>query len=219
MASPTRPPGGIILRLHPTAAGAEGSGAALAGGDTRPDSAPGLAALRAGQLAILPTETVYGLAAVAHGPTPGPVEQHLADALRLLGEDIAAGVVWHAPDVQTIIAALGIHQPVHLRLLGRLLPGPLSLAVDLDQAGLARLTSQHPALARLCVRCEAGVAGVALVRVPDHPLAQHLSAAVWTTADPANAGVLVARGARERPSLSLLVRGPSIQPVAGCAPR
>lgn len=196
MACPSRPPGGIILRLHPTAAGAEGSGAALAGGTPRPQAEPGLAALRAGRLAILPTETVYGLAAVAHGPTPGPVEQHLADALRLLGEDIAAGLVWHAPDVPTVIAALGIHQPVHLRLLGRLLPGPLSLAVDLDEAGLARLTSKHPALARLCVRAQPGVAGMALVRVPDHPLAQRLSAEVWSATDPAQAGVLVARGIR-----------------------
>ena len=116
------------------------------------------AALRSGQLVVFPTETVYGLGALA-------------------GDDRAVARLYDAkqrPQVNPLIShfatakaacAAGISSPIADSLAAAFWPGPLTLI-------LAR-HSQSPT----CLLATAGMDNLA-VRVPSHPLARHLIEAV-----------------------------------------
>jgi L-threonylcarbamoyladenylate synthase len=80
-------------------------------------SGEAVAALRAGQAVILPTDTVYGLCALP---------EHADVLFELKGRDRAKPVALLAADVQTLAAAVpGLDRAV----LSRLLPGPYTLVV------------------------------------------------------------------------------------------
>jgi L-threonylcarbamoyladenylate synthase len=113
-----------------------------------------VAALRAGQLVGLPTETVYGLAADARNPSA------IARVFEAKGRPLYDPLILHvAPGTD-----LGgwVHPDVDLAPLARFWPGPLTVVVRRDP-------SVHDLIT-------AGLDTVA-VRVPAHPVAQALLAA------------------------------------------
>ncbi len=125
-------------------------------------------ALAQGELVILPTETVYGVAASASSPA----------ALAALDElEAAAGHqrpqstprTWHAPSPQAVISACGISAPVHLRALDRLTPGPVRLLIPLDPASLARAVESLGVTPGILDE-----SGELAVRVPDHAVTRRV---------------------------------------------
>ncbi len=115
--------------------------------------------LRQGGLVLLPTETVYGVAASAADPAA-------VAKLRALG---ARGLLtWHAPSAQAVIDAVIITGPVHLRLIERWLPGPVRVLVEVPDA--AAIESRiHAAPGAL-----ASSDPVVSVHVPGHEPARRL---------------------------------------------
>jgi len=133
-----------------------------------PDPDRFITALRAGELAVLPTDTVYGVFACAG--TPG------MDRLREFAsgdQDTPLGA-WHAPDVSTLFEALGWDTPPLLpespetvrpwrraRNAMRLLAQATTVRLECDDRELANL-HQYTSLAE----GEATADGALLVRVP-----------------------------------------------------
>jgi L-threonylcarbamoyladenylate synthase len=111
-------------------------------------------ALKAGELALLPTETVYGLAANAGDP------QAVAKIFEAKGRPRFNPLIAHVPDVGAA-RRIGRFSPRAEALAAAFWPGPLTLV--LPYIGGAAVSD----LAR------AGLDTVAL-RVPAHPLAQTL---------------------------------------------
>ena len=126
------------------------------------------AELKAGRLVIMPTETVYGVAAMASDSSalaalkalprphnmPRPTDQPFS---------------WHAPGRDAVIRALGISKPLHVRILEKLTPGPVRLLVPVGDA--------RDAAAKLGVAAGAIDAdGEFGVRVPDCPVAREVLA-------------------------------------------
>ncbi|HBB55271.1 MAG TPA: threonylcarbamoyl-AMP synthase [Hyphomonadaceae bacterium] len=106
--------------------------------------------LRAGQLVVAPTETVYGLAADAGNP------QAIAQIFALKARPAFNPLIAHVASLAMAqdIAYLG---PIELRLAARFWPGPLTIVADRRQPDLP------------CDLACAGLASVAL-RMPDHPI-------------------------------------------------
>lgn len=123
-------------------------------------------ALRAGRLAIIPTETVYGLA-VSAGSETGL--QHVRALHAALQSPAVRLPTWHAPDASNVADVLGLVSPLHLRMVERLLPGPVRLIVPINDSVSKRLT-QRLALAPGALE-DASEFGV---RVPDHEVAREL---------------------------------------------
>lgn len=126
-------------------------------------------ALNAGDLVVLPTETVYGVFASARHP------EVLARIDRAAGADAprAQHRTWHAASARVVLDTLRPPRPDHRRLLRRFLPGPVRFDLELAEAPLAE------ALARL----EVGPGlvdhdGVIGVRVPSHAATLDVLAAV-----------------------------------------
>lgn len=101
----------------------------------------GAEALRSGKVVLAPTETVFGLA------VDGSSEQAL-DAVWGIGPEIGPEngrppLAWHIARSATLVDALDSvgHRlsPVQTRLMGRLCPGPLLLAIELKTDQLAEL--------------------------------------------------------------------------------
>jgi len=125
-------------------------------------------ALRSGAVVLIPTDTVFGLAADASSP----------DALRALwsiSEDATPQppqpLAWHigtaAPLLEALSAAKISLSPIQKRLIDRLCPGPILLAIELPEPALATIRSH--------LGVEAGVidnAQTLLVRITGHPDAQ-----------------------------------------------
>lgn len=114
---------------------------------------------------ILPTETVHAIAVRADD----------GDALARLwsarGDISPAPLAWHASTVAHLREVIRLESPVHRRIVARLLPGPVQLAIE--------MTEQN----REGLRAQLGVAtGViddgehVLVRVSSHPVAAKLLA-------------------------------------------
>ena len=144
--------------------------------------------IRAGQLAILPTETIYAVFGVA---TSSAVRERFAG----LGPDLepgiaaqAGGFTWHAADVPALTKAgmPALSAPVHRRLIEQLLPGPVQFLIEWSEE---ELVAAHAALGvpPTLFRVEQSSERAAFsVRVPEHALAQAVAA---QTHEP-----LVARG-------------------------
>jgi tRNA threonylcarbamoyl adenosine modification protein (Sua5/YciO/YrdC/YwlC family) len=138
------------------------SGAAAAGGGRPPD--PALvarlaSALRSGAVVVLPTDTVYGVAALP--AVPGATDRLFA--LKGRGADVPIAVLCAGAD-----QALALADPAHLsddvrRIADRLWPGPLTLV-------LPRRPGPDLALGE-----PATTVGV---RCPDHALVRALAAEV-----------------------------------------
>lgn len=135
----------------------------LAGADAEVRRQAALAAgeaLRAGALAVMPTETVYGLAASASS------RDATAKLAAAVGADGPAHSTWHCPTPQRALDALPISHAAHRRLIESLTPGPvrflLNLPLETIAATIDALGAQRGAM-------DDGVS-IAL-RIPDHPLA------------------------------------------------
>lgn len=121
--------------------------------------------LASGEVVLIPTETVYGLAATPKG-LPA-----LRDIRTRLGKPADAPCAWHAPDVDAVMDALRPASAVHRRIMQRLWPGPVTVSIELG-AGLAA--------ARERVGAPAGMFDDGrrlLVRVPDHDWARAIAKA------------------------------------------
>lgn len=132
---------------------------------TLPSAAVLADAIRAGGLVILPTETVYGVAALATHPAA------LARLAALTHRP--APHTWHAPSAEAVARFLTHPSPLHARVMERLIPGPV------------RLRLAMPAEALQAARAVLGVApGIVddgahlFVRVPDEPLTREVLAGV-----------------------------------------
>ncbi|HEX8875318.1 MAG TPA: Sua5/YciO/YrdC/YwlC family protein [Phycisphaerales bacterium] len=115
-------------------------------------------ALRREQLVVLPTETVYGVAALATSP-------RAMAALRAL--QASHGNTWHAPDRARVLATGLIQHSAHQRLLERLTPGGVRFLIETDRS---RFADEPDDLFRfddcLCLR------------IPDHPVTARVLAAL-----------------------------------------
>lgn len=123
-------------------------------------------ALDAGSLVILPTETVYGLAAsAAHA---GALER-----LRTLTSPDTPPSdwhsTWHAPNLESLWRALPDLPETSRRLIRRHAPGPVSFVLETDDPAAAA--------ERAGLQPRAADDGSSLfVRIPDHPIARSVLA-------------------------------------------
>lgn len=133
------------------------------------------ARLRAGELVVIPTETVYGLA------TNAALEASVA-RFAALPRPNAANLpgysrqpwTWHAPTRQAVEDAFPLTHPVHRRLVRRLLPGPVRFLIELSETDCQEVLRKVGALAGTIDRpAETDAPGRRLigVRVPQHALA------------------------------------------------
>jgi len=121
-------------------------------------------AIDAGELVILPTETVYGLG--ASGAEARAVARLRALTARAGESSLTAA--WHAPDVETVLEAFDDLGPIHRRLITRLAPGPASFVITRDEGAMAGVRER----AGLCP--QAASAPECMVRIPSHPVAASL---------------------------------------------
>lgn len=119
-------------------------------------------ALRRGELVILPTETVYGIAASAASQS---AIERLADITSTRGH--RGPWAWHASSALAAREAIAPTHPVHIRLMRRLMPGPVTFRFEASQEHLTHVRARIGALPRAC-DSPAGL----LVRAPDHALAR-----------------------------------------------
>lgn len=125
------------------------------------------ALIDSGALVLLPTETVYGLAANASLPDAlGKLAAFAPGVKRTISAKAVGpnGFTWHAPDTQTVVRALRLKAPMHQRLLKKLTPGPVRLLVEglFDKAIAGEIPGAFV------------VADAASVRIPDHPFAREV---------------------------------------------
>jgi L-threonylcarbamoyladenylate synthase len=112
----------------------------------------GLAALTAGHLVVIPTETVYGLAADATNP------EAITALYAAKGRPASNPLIVHVPNKAAALR-WGIFSETAQKLANTFWPGPLTLVLPMTEEAKARLapavTAGHNTLA---------------LRVPDHPL-------------------------------------------------
>lgn len=111
--------------------------------------AEAVAALNRGELAIVPTETVYGLAADARDPAA------VARIFEAKGRPRFNPLIAHVADLAAA-RAIAAFDPLSLKLAEAFWPGPLTLVAPARPGGV-------------CYLARAGLETVA-VRVPGHPL-------------------------------------------------
>lgn len=110
------------------------------------------AALRAGKLIHLPTETVYGLAARADDP------EAVIGVFEAKGRPRFNPLIVHVADM-ALAERIGVFDDRAKALAAAFWPGPLTLVLPVREAGMA------------CDLARAGLDSVAL-RMPSHPLAR-----------------------------------------------
>lgn len=126
-------------------------------------------ALQRGQLVVMPTETVYGLAANAASPLA------LERLAGLTGRGQPGRIsAWHAHGPDVVREITGLEHPIHRRLLRRLAPGPVTFLIERPEDHLAAIC-ERLGIARGVVENGSELA----VRIPDHAVAHALLANVW----------------------------------------
>lgn len=125
-----------------------------------------ITALRDGELVVFPTETVYGVGALASSDAGYNAMCHL--------RDVPAGATFtvHVASPSQILQWTGEPSGRMKRLIEKALPGPITLRVDIDPARAEDIfrTVGLPAAAKNRVIEN----GVVSLRCPDHPVAQRL---------------------------------------------
>ena len=130
------------------------------------------ARLRAGELVVIPTETVYGLASSV------ALESSVA-RFAALPRPSAASIpgfgrlpwTWHAPTREAFEQAIPLSHPLHRRLVRRLLPGPVRFLIDLSDSDCQKALGAVGALpGTIDAPTELATPGRRLlsVRVPHH---------------------------------------------------
>lgn len=150
------PPGGTDLAARYDLRMAESATKPAAG--LRESVVAAVSALSGDGLAILPTETVYGVAFGARSPAA-------AQRMRAIQKPgTTFPKTWHAPSVEEALRVLSRQSPLHLRAIRRLAPGPVRLAVELG-------ADLPAALRRLDLPAGVVDDGMCIfVRVPDNEL-------------------------------------------------
>lgn len=90
--------------------------------------------LSAGGLAVLPTETLYGVFADARSANAMKQLRSAREAAGAVGD---APFTWHSASVGAVMELL-THE-VHRHIASKVLPGPVRLLIELDAAALAKL--------------------------------------------------------------------------------
>ncbi|MCC6680960.1 MAG: Sua5/YciO/YrdC/YwlC family protein [Phycisphaeraceae bacterium] len=124
--------------------------------------------LRRGGLVVFPTETVYGVAACADQDEA--VER--LGRLKGHGEDDAIAFAVHVPGADEAMRYLPQARPRLQRLIRRLLPGPVTLAVELTPQDIEQ--AMHLLELPDVVRPRLFGQGMIGLRCPDHPLARRM---------------------------------------------
>ncbi len=126
------------------------------------------AALKAGRVVLLPTETVYGLFVQASRVQELILlrrthDQHFDPSSQM-------ATTWHAPSVERVTNVLEVRMPVHLHLLRTLAPGPVRFLIETSEATGKHILSKHPSLPVFKEEGKhAGGGGPTIsVRIPDH---------------------------------------------------
>ncbi|MFT3687192.1 MAG: hypothetical protein QM783_20095 [Phycisphaerales bacterium] len=123
---------------------------------------------------LFPTDTIPGIATTASADAAARLCAALSHLAPGSGAD--GPFTWHAPSAHAVLELIDRSTPLIRRACHRLWPGPVTLAIELDQVSRANVHA----------RLGAGTAddGTALfVRVPGHPaLAHYLLAAPLTVA-------------------------------------
>ncbi|MBL8765095.1 MAG: Sua5/YciO/YrdC/YwlC family protein [Phycisphaerae bacterium] len=128
------------------------------------------ATLSQGGLVLIPTETIYGLAASA---ASAAAVRSLRQLRGNVGGSAPTGpIVWHAPSRAALLAAWPARQPMHSRILDRLCPGPVSFMIEMDPPTLAA-ARRHLGVAEGIIDDGTSLA----VRVPDDEIARAVLAA------------------------------------------
>jgi len=140
---------------------------------------------RAGGTVIFPTETVYGIAAMA-------ASDEAVDRLCQLKQKPDGAFTWHAPSASTVLRAVEHLGAGAKRLAGRLMPGPVTIVIDVDKTEQAALQRRMGWSRKMANRLIAD--GQLAMRCPDHPAA----AAVLGSVE----GPVVAAGAAGRGRMS-----------------
>lgn len=94
------------------------------------------AALRDGELVVLPTETVYGVFADAGSRD---ALERLRSATR---PDRARAFAWHAPDGEAVRSRIDLPTEVARRLAERFMPGPVGFEIEQPPARLSALRDE-----------------------------------------------------------------------------
>ncbi len=126
-------------------------------------------ALAQGRLVIMPTDTVYGIAAAANSRDALDRLAALTAATRGQTPGVAT---WHAPSAEVAWDAVKPASPVHKRLMRRLLPGPVTFVVERPTKELEQIRDSRGA-----VPGSLFVGDQIAFRVPDNAVAQELLAA------------------------------------------
>ncbi|MCC6425335.1 MAG: Sua5/YciO/YrdC/YwlC family protein [Phycisphaerales bacterium] len=170
--------------------------------------------LRDGHLVVLPTETVYGVAASAASTAALDAMEALIEAGEQqtgLPTPALTGHTLHAADTDDLEARLAISHPIHRRLFARLAPGPVRFAIEKSAEDIARIVSGLGALP--------GVVDdgrTLYVRVPNHSATQEVLKSVgvpivlrrlslfgWGSGK--DIGLLSEEGVAERAGISMVV--------------
>lgn len=120
--------------------------------------------LRHGGVVLMPTETVYGLAALASS------EAAIEKLRHLTGRTAARVFTLHLPSTKAMAAYVGPLPGEPARLISKALPGPITLAITLEHTEAERYASALSLTA--ATRQRLYDSGTISVRVPDDAIAQ-----------------------------------------------
>ena len=117
-------------------------------------------ALSQGELIVLPTETVYGVAAKPSVPAA-------ASRLAELRRRAASALTPHVPDAQAAAVYLGVVSQLGQRMMAKLWPGPVALTFDVDEPRRREVAESLGVPQNLIFNDK----GQVVLRCPDFPLA------------------------------------------------
>jgi protein-tyrosine phosphatase len=115
-----------------------------------------------GRMLLVPTDTIPGIAAHATAPAVDRLRQTLTHLLTTPGSATGGPFTWHAPSASSVLELIDRSTPLVRRAAERLWPGPVTLAIELDDASRTHIHGHLTPGA-------ADDGRTLLVRVPDHP--------------------------------------------------
>lgn len=137
-------------------------------GQIKPAAERAAQVLRDGGLVVLPTETLYGVAALASNAAA-------MRALALLtGRGAEEPSTWHAASADEVSKL--VLSPVHRHVIDRLAPGPIRFGIGLDAIDVSAGAAVWPITG--LPQATADAAGVLWVRMPSNALTRAVLAAV-----------------------------------------